>query len=209
MNNTINNNWKFYNEYNKEDWIIQLQNKDSIFYEMTKDGVEKLWENTGGFTSSILNFEGLYTLAVEDTIRQFQKNLNKKTNWLFSMCNNNQAIYQKIKSRLVNNIKNLFDSKRRTNILNTTHNLESECLKNTNIENNDSLFILEDLKKIAKKYPKKMEILLEDSGFNHNDIEDLCEKIGINFLNLDLTNKIETKKEKLKDSDIMQLLMVF
>ena len=85
---------------------------------------------------------------------------------------------------------------------------KNEYLKQAEEQENQEI-IIQDLKKIAKKYPRKMEIVLEDSGFCHYDIRDLYLKIGIDFETLDLRYTIESESEKFQNSDLVQLMMVF
>ena len=113
--------WKFYEKYSKKNWTEELQNANSNLYFLTKNDAIITAQKAGGIKlNQHLNWDELYSLAVRDLIRQFKKNLSKNKMWILDkICDDNNKIYQVIQQRLANNIKNLFDPKRKNNILNT------------------------------------------------------------------------------------------
>ena len=96
----------------KDDLIIELKNPESFIYDLIKIDTISLFFNTGGFVNDGITDDDLYKLGVDTTIKQIIKrhffNLEKKDNVL---------IINKIKSRIVNNIRNFFSPSRKINYL--------------------------------------------------------------------------------------------
>jgi len=170
-----------------------------------KENVQRILRSNGIVSD---NFDDYYNSG----LRKLQKTLKNKRylsgiKRVFSYENVENAV-KLIVQRLVSYTRNELNAERPNSIHRDIVNYNrNEYLNQTEEQENQDL-IIEDLRRISARHPKKMEIVLEDSGFNHDEIRDLCLKIGINFSNLDLENKIETKKEKLENS-LVQLLMVF
>ena len=88
-----------------------------------------------------------------------------------------------MKSRLVNNIRNLFDPKRRGNILHVGSHFEVECINSINNTYVNDNFEIEDLLKLVKNdrnliIKKIEEIRIELSVVN---FEELIYKLGLNL----------------------------
>ena len=96
-----NKNQFLFQSFTKNNWIENLINPNSCLFDIIKEEVEELYQNTGSFVTKMMHFDDLYALATIDTIRQFNKNLNKKTSWFESVCGDNVVIYKKVKQRLV------------------------------------------------------------------------------------------------------------
>lgn len=153
----------------KNEWIQELQNPDGNFYFLLKDEVKQLYCNTGNFIPNHVSFDELYFLSVKDTIRQFSKNLIRKKDWLFGVCEDNNLIFKKIKQRLVNNARNLWDSKRRTHILSLKTGLEyihderKTIYSDINTDLDDILAIIHTEPIIFKEHLKTI--------FNENELD--------------------------------------
>lgn len=163
--------------FNKEKWIEVVCDANSAFYEIVKDDAIQLFKKSGNYVSEFYDESELYSLAVVDTISQFSKNLTKKKEWLIPVCDDNKIIYNKLKSRLVNNMRNLFDVKRRGNVLSLKYDLIAEyeineALYNSNID-------IADLEKVAYTEPLTYKQNLKNlyPTLDLEDFERLC-KIG-------------------------------
>lgn len=166
-----------------KDWMTHLTQKDSFIYELIKEEVEELFYKTGGYLN-YLDFESCYSLAIDSSIRQINKNINKNKKCFFEIKgNNNSLIYKILKERLVTNIKNLFDKKRKTNVINIDSFLIDSIYQNfetdiyltdlKKLANQDSKIIVENIIELVKNY----EINLEEA-------EELGEKLNIDFSNI-------------------------
>jgi len=148
--------WKFYEKFTREEWIDNLINQESHLYFFAKDDAITTAQKAAAIKlNKYLNWDELYMLAVHDLIRQFKKNLSKNRMWILDkICKNNDKIYQKIYQRLANNIKNLFDRKRKNNILNIQKNLIEEAVTKSNSNDPLSLILAEEEAKIQEKNKK-------------------------------------------------------
>ena len=156
----------------KDNLIIELQSPESWIYELMKDDAMSLFFNIGGFLNTGITNDDLYKLGVDTTIKQISKRC------FFSEIENTELILRKIKSRIVNNIRNFFSPSRKTNYLNInqyffTIKEDSEAFEK----------ILDeiDLKKIDIGTIKVGLIgvwkdALTDTTFDIIDFEQLCEK---------------------------------
>lgn len=157
----------------KYDWIQHLQNFESDFYILVKEEVQQLFFKTGNFVPLHASFDELYSLSVQDTICQFSKNIMRKKDWLLDGYSDNNLIYKKIKQRLVNNIRNLFDPKRRTNVLTIgtaleyTHNERKAIYCSIDTDTDDVLSLIKTKPQVFKKYLKKIYYDLENDDFNY------------------------------------------
>lgn len=174
-----------FDSFTKNEWLKELTESDSNIYALIKEEVEELFLKTGGYLIFI-DFDSCYKLAVEVTIHQLQKSIKKKKKCFFETDNdNNLLIYKKVKERLVNNVKNLFDGKRKTNIIYSQIWLMDDIYKNHEID-----FTIRDLQKLANIEPEliieHIKKLANSFELTYIEIEQLTEK-----LNIDLSNVIE------------------
>jgi len=157
--------WKFYENFEKKDWIDNLIDQESHLYFFARDDAIKTARCASQIKVDLLEFNELYKLSVDDLIRQFSQNLSKNKMWILDkICDDNAKIYNKIQQRLANNIKNLFDEKRKNNILHTRQYLVNSAKSKMN---NDplSLILAEEEAKIEvqnkkdalKKYKKTIQ----------------------------------------------------
>lgn len=169
-----------FNRFTKKDWIKELIEVDSNMYILIKEEVEELYYRIGGYLT-YLDFDSVYKLAVEVTKNQVEKSIRKNKRIFFqNELNDNYISYTKIKQRLVNNIRNMHDSKRKINILNV-----DLCLMDSIYESYEIDTTLWDLRKLAKstsqiiidniiKLANSFEITL-------SEIDELGEKLNMDF----------------------------
>ena len=155
----------------KDNLIVELQNPESWLYVLMKDDAISLFLNTG-YTNGIFSTDDLYTLGVDTTIRQISKRC------FFSEIKNTELILKKIKSRIVNNIRNFFSPLRKTNYLNINQYLFSMEEDYVVFEKIIDEF---DLQKIDKKtikigLAKVWQDSITDTTFDVIDFEELCIK---------------------------------
>lgn len=189
-----------YSSFTIDDWICELSNADSAIYEFIKEDVEILFYNVGGYLKN-LDFESLYHLSVIITINQIQKNIKMQKEFFFTKRGfDYSCVCYIIKQRLTNNLKNLFDPKRNTNIL----TIENWIINN--IYKNDELnFTIRDLTKLANSNPQIIiDNLLELSKkfeITTYEIEELGEKINMDFSELITININNQFKHVMKDAN--------
>ena len=169
-----------FDTFTKNEWLSELTNIDSITYLLLKEEVEKLFLNTGNYLT-YLDFDTCYKIAVEITINQIKKSIKKNVKCFFERENDdNLLIYKKVKERLVNNTKNLFDSKRKTNIVNFEIWIIDDIYENHEID-----FTVRDLKKLAKEEPKliveHIRTLANNFELTVDEIKELSKKLDINL----------------------------
>lgn len=171
-----------FNSFTKNDWICELTNVKSHVYDFLKEEAEKLFFSTGGYLK-YLDFDSCYVLAVDTTSRQVRKNIKKNKKYFFENQNNNLLIYKKIKERLVSNLRNLFDSKRKINILDINLSLMDKIYENYEIDTT-----IRDLQKLAISNPQiiidNVKKLANNFELSTIEIEELGEKLNMNFTNL-------------------------
>ncbi|MCT7550924.1 hypothetical protein N5U04_06685 [Aliarcobacter butzleri] len=156
----------------KDNLINELQNPESWIYELMKDDAISLFLNTGGFLNTGITNDDLYKLGVDTTIKQISKRC------FFSEIEDYDLILKKIKSRIVNNIRNYFSPLRRNSYLNINKYLltiEEET------EPFDRILDEIDLMKIDKEtikngLSKVWKNAITDSDFDIVDFEELCSK---------------------------------
>jgi hypothetical protein len=138
---------------------------------------------------------------VEVTINQVEKNIFKNKKCFFEIeRNDNLLVYKKIKQRLVNNLKNLFDQKRRINVLNINLSLMDKIYENYELDTR-----IWDLQKLAISNPQiiidNINKLANNFELSLIEIEELSEKLNMNFSNiveLDLSSQFKNLR---KDSN--------
>lgn len=198
IKNRNKNQFSFlFNTFTKNDWLSELTNIDSNIYFFIKEEVEELFFKIGGYLI-LIDFDSCYKLAVEITINQLKKSIKKNKRCFFEIQNNdNSLIYKKVKERLVNNIKNLFDSKRKTNIVNFEIWIIDDIYENHEID-----FTIRDLKKLAENEPEliieHIKTLADNFKLTILEIEEIAEKLDINFshiIKLDLSSQFRNLKK--------------
>ena len=165
----------------KEELIVCLKNPESWIYDFyLRNSCINLFQRTGGFTGIGLCDDDLYRIGVETTIIQ----LNKR--YFFDLNNDNFLILNKIRSRIVNNIRNYFSPVRRINYTQFNNYL-------IQIEDSDNTFekiaLERDLEKVdietLKNGLKKVwEDAVGDIDFDLQDFEELCKKFGLRTLDI-------------------------
>lgn len=185
-----------FNSFTKNDWIRELTNVESPVYDFLKEEAEKLFFSTGGYLK-YLDFDSCYILAVDATSRQVRKNIKKNKKCFFENQNNNLLIYKKIKERLVSNLRNLFDSKRKINILDINLSLMDKIYENYEIDTT-----IRDLQKLAISNPQiiidNIKKLANNFELSFIEIEELSEKLNMNFseiIELDLSNQFKNLRK--------------
>lgn len=191
----------------KDNLMVELLNSDSWIYELMRDDAISLFLNTSGYINKKFSTDDLYTLGVDTTTRQISKRC------FFSEIENTELILRKIKSRIVNNIRNFFSPSRKTNYLNINQYFFT-------IEEDSEAFekILDeiDLKKIDIETIKVGLIrvwqdALTDTTFDIIDFEQLCEKFMFKpneLLGYDLYTIPAMAKESCNNGNY-QLVLIF
>lgn len=166
----------------KEELLDHLKNSESWIYDCyLREKCINLFQKTGGFIGIGLSDDDLYKIGVEATIYQ----LNKR--YFFHSENTcNLFILKKIKSRIVNNMRNYFSPTRRINYFqfqNSFHQIENSY------EIFDEIILEIDLKKIDKEMlmlglKNVWEDTIGDMDFDLKDFENLCREF--NYLPLDV-----------------------
>ena len=173
-----------FDTFTKSDWIKELTVVDSNLYLFIKEEVEEFFYNTGGYLT-YLDFEACYNLAVEATIRQVKKSIRKKKAFFEIKNNDNSLIYKKVKERLLSNLRNLFDKKRRINVLNIDLWLMDNVYESYEL---DTITTLLDLKKLVNSDPEIIisNIIKLSKSFEitSSEINELAEKLNMNFSNI-------------------------
>ena len=169
-----------FNSFTRNDWIEELTNVDSNLYFLIKEEVEEFLYNTGGYLT-YLHFEACYQLAVEATIEQVKKSIRKNKKCFFEIENNdNSLIYKKIKERLLSNIRNLFDKKRKINVLNIDLLIMDNIYESYEIDTT-----LWDLKKLVNSNPQiiidNIIKLANSFEITLSEIDELGEKLNMDF----------------------------
>lgn len=165
------------NKLGKTDLLELLKNRDSWLYVLIKEDVCNIFMKTKGYIDSYINFDDLYAFSVETTIMQ----LNKR--YFFDIFQDkNIKIIKKIKSRLVNNMKNFFSNKRKYSYFNVKdfiHKTEAFY------DYSEEIIIDLDLCKIDENRIKEgLRNLLFDDTFDFEDFEYICKKF--NFEPIDI-----------------------
>ena len=192
----------------KEELIVCLKNPESWIYDFyLRNSCINLFQRTGGFTGIGLCDDDLYRIGVENTIIQ----LNKR--YFFDLNNDNFLILNKIRSRIVNNIRNYFSPVRRINYTQFNNYL-------IQIEDSDNTFekiaLERDLEKVdietLKNGLKKVwEDAVGDIDFDLQDFEELCKKFGFRPLDVLIYNPyiLPQMSKKACNNGDYQLVLVF
>ncbi len=172
----------YFQNYTQEDWLNELMDIDSFSYELFKSDVEELFISTGGYFQ-VLDFEGCYLLAKEVLKKQLLKSLSKKQVCFFSKnVVTNIDVYRKIVQRLTNLIYNLFDNKRKNNIVNLQIWIIDEVYQNYEVD-----FTVIDIEKLSKNEPNKLvfaiNYLLNSYDLSCEEAVELTEKYNIDKSN--------------------------
>ena len=192
----------------KEELLDHLKNSESWIYDFyLRYSCINLFRKTGGFTGIGLCDDDLYRIGVENTIIQ----LNKR--YFFDLNNDNFLILNKIRSRIVNNIRNYFSPVRRINYTQFNNYL-------IQIEDSDNTFekiaLERDLEKVdietLKNGLKKVwEDATGDMDFDLQDFEELCTKYGFRPLDVLIYNPyiLPQMSKKACNNGDYQLVLVF
>lgn len=192
----------------KEELLNHLKNPKSWIYDFyLKENCINLFQRTSGFIPISLCDDDLYKIGVETTIIQ----LNKR--YFFDLNNDNFLILNKIRSRIVNNIRNYFSPARRINYTQFNNYL-------IQIEDSDNTFekiaLERDLEKVdietLKNGLKKVwEDATGDMDFDIKDFEALCTKFDFTPLDVLIYDPYvlpQMSKEATNNSNY-QLVLVF
>ncbi len=165
----------------KDELLMHIKDQDSWIYDFyLKEKCINLFIRTGGFISVQLSDDDLYKIGVVTTIRQIN------TRYFFDLQNDNIMILNKIKSRIVNNIRNYFSPFRKINYTQFNDYLYvTEDLYDTF----EKIVLEIDLKKIDREtikigLKKVWEDAVGDIDFDLQDFEELCKKFGLRTLDI-------------------------
>ena len=192
----------------KEELIVCLKNPESWIYDFyLREKCINLFVRTGGFISVQLSVDDLYKIGVDITINQ----INKR--YFFDLNNDNLLILKKVKSRIVNNIRNYFSPTRKVNyqqFRNLIVQVEDLC------EIFDEIILEIDLKKINREtlkngLKKVWEDAVGDMDFDLKDFEELCSRFGFNSIDVLLYDPwiIPQMSKKACNNANYQLVLVF
>ena len=157
----------------KDNLIVELQNSESFIYDLIKFDTISLFLNTGGFVNDGITDDDLYKLGVDTTIKQIKKR------YFFDLINeDNILIINKIKSRIVNNIRNFFSLSRKTNYLNIIQyffSMEENYEVFQGIVDEVDLKTI-DIETIKIGLAKVWQDAIIDTTFDIIDFEELCRR---------------------------------
>ena len=157
----------------KDNLIVELQNSESFIYDLIKFDTISLFLNTGGFVNDGITDDDLYKLGVDTTIKQIKKR------YFFDLMNeDNILIINKIKSRIVNNIRNFFSLSRKTNYLNIIQyffSMEENYEVFQGIVDEVDLKTI-DIETIKIGLAKVWQDAIIDTTFDIIDFEELCRR---------------------------------
>lgn len=208
IKNRNKNQFSFlFSTFTNKKWISELTNVDSITYMVMKEEVEEFFFKIGGYLIFI-DFDSCYKLAVIITINQIKKSIKKNVKCFFEIENDdNPLIYKKVKERLVNNTKNLFDPKRKTNILNFEIWIIDDIYENHEID-----FTIRDLKKLTENEPEliieHIKTLADNFELTILEIEEIAEKLDIDLSNI-IESDLSSQFRNLKKATNNQLYLDF
>lgn len=192
----------------KEELIVCLKNPESWIYDFyLKENCINLFQRTGGFTPIGLSDDDLFRIGIDTTIKQ----LNKR--YFFELCDDNLLILKKVKSRIVNNIRNYFSPTRKVNY----QQFQNSIFQTENYYEIFEEIIFElDLKKIDQEKLKLglknvWEDVVGDMDFDMQDFQDLCGKFGFNPLDVLIYNPfiLPQMSKKASNNGDYQLVLVF
>lgn len=192
----------------KEELLDHLKNSESWIYDFyLREKCINLFVRTGGFISVQLSVDDLYKIGVDITINQ----INKR--YFFELSDDNLLILNKVKSRIVNNIKNYFSPTRKVNyqqFQNLIVQVEDLC------EIFDEIISEIDLEKIDKEsikngLKKVWEDAIGEMDFDLQDFEELCTKFGFTPLDVLIYNPyiVPQMSREVSNKSDYQLVLVF
>lgn len=208
IKNRNKNQFSFlFNTFTKSRWIDELTKNDSSVYTLIKEEVEVLFLKNGGYLKNI-DFDGVYRIAIEITINQIKGSIKKNNRIFFeNETNCNLLIYKKTKERLANNIKNLFDPKRKINLINVEYWIMNDVYEYNEFNSN-----IRDLQKLAKSNPhlikENMTKLIKNFELDYEETTELAKKIGIDLSYL-FEDYLISKYNKIKKDVNNQTYMIF
>jgi hypothetical protein len=169
------------NSMEKDELLVHLRNSESWLYDCyLREECFTLFTRTGGFSAIGLSFDDLYRIGVDTTIRQ----INKR--YFFNLNDDYLLILQKIKSRIINNIRNYFSPARKVNYLQFQTFIHQ--IKNSYEDFEDIIFkiYLERIDKETLKNGLKIvwDEAIGDMDFDIRDFENLCVKFGFTPLDV-------------------------
>ncbi len=193
----------------KDELLSHLKNQESWIYDCyLREKCINLFLRTRGFFNLGLTADDLYKIGVDITINQIIKR------YFFDSENTcNLFILKKIKSRIVNNMRNYFSPTRRINYFqfqNSFHQIENSY------KNFEEITFEIDLKKIDRETLKNglrkvWEDAIGDVDFDLSDFEALCTKYGFRPLDVLVYNSYiipQMSKEGCNNGNY-QLVLVF
>ncbi len=203
----LDRNQLLFKPLKKAEWIKELINPNSNLFLFLKEEVAELFYKTSGYLN-YLDFDSVYKLAVEVTKNQVEKSIRQNKKIFFeNEFNDNFISYTKIKQRLVNNLRNMYDSKRKINVLNIDLWLMDSVYVNYEIDTT-----LWDLKKLANSNPQiiidNIIKLVNSFEITLSEIDELGEKLNMDFSAIPELNLSMQFKNLRKDADT-QAFFVF
>jgi hypothetical protein len=184
----------FFSSFTNEKWIEELIDINSITYEFIKEDVENLFYSTGGYLQ-YLNFESIYRLSIEVTASQVLKNISKNKKCFFERDNLDNKHYL-IVQRICNNARNVFDSKRKINVISLQSMIMDTIYENYEVDS----FI--DIEKLSKNEPAKLifaiNSLLNNYDLNYDEVLDISVKYNIDSSNFYILNFADQLKNLIK-----------
>ena len=208
-----NQNWRdfkisFFSSYSVKTWKEELINIDSVTYEFMKEDVENLFYSTGGYLT-YLDFESIYRLSIEVTALQVFKNISKNKKCFFERDNLDNKYYLIIQ-RICNNARNVFDSKRKINVISLQSMIMDVIYENYEID-----FTVLDVEKLSKNEPAKLifaiNSLLNNYDLNYDEVLDMSVKYNIdssNFYILNFANQFRNLKKASNNQIIIDFIEV-
>ena len=208
------NKYQFlFQNFSKEEWIKeQVSSTDSAFFEIIREEVEEFYYKVINNNQSILHFDDLYCISKQVTISQVQKSIRKNKRCFFEDKNNDKdtsMYYIKIKSRLINNLRNLYQP-RKINVLDVPYMIISDIYKNYEID-----FTIGDIQKIAIKEPSKLifaiNALLNNYDLSYDEAVEISQKYNIdssNFLVFNFSYQFKNLRKSANNQIIIDFMEV-
>lgn len=177
----LDRNQLSFKSFTKNDWIKELTDINSNLFLFLKEEVAELFYKTSGYLN-YLDFDSLYKLGTEVTKSQIEKSIKKNKKCFFeNEFDDNFISYKKTKQRLTNVCKNLFDEKRRLNVLNVNLWLMDKIYENY-YEIDTTIWDLQKLLKINPQLIIRNIIKLANNfELSFSEIEELSEKLDMDF----------------------------
>jgi hypothetical protein len=93
-----------FNYYSKSAIIAALGGTNDDYYLDIADDVERIWRSLGGFEAPGTHFNDLYSLTVQKTMDQFEKNKIRWMKKITDACEDVEQITKIVRTRLVSNL---------------------------------------------------------------------------------------------------------